>query len=910
MADTLLLDLPDELLIRCLAGSGGQGIACSAVACTRLHGLQQRLRQLPVFSSAMSTLPSLQHAIRDAGHRALTGCYGAVDFALLFVANYGNARGKKYNDPNDLAHSVDMLREVLGQDPVIVGCACAGLMGVGPDSAPVEVDPQSNTSHGRAAAAEAKRAGRSPPPTKGVSVLLGKLPPGCVARAFAQEVLEGPPAPADPQSPPAGWSWPLLDEAMALTSSQKATLAQQLASLPPTAAQHTAAGDASAAGCDTRPCPPQAEGGAPAAGAGAAASPLHQQPAAQAAAELGASPETAAAAEGLLSVVAAAAAAAATEPANSAPAAGSPADDVVLVPQLCLMLYDTSLQSFGYTESPDMERALTYLAAKGVLVAGGASSGAGDLFFSPGADGRRVTGEPSFTNNPQIVGLMLCTARAPAPAAAPAASTAQAPALPAASPAGPLDMAAVELPTAAAAATGRDDAVAGVSNGSSSKGQTAPPAAAWLDSSASLHTAACAALGLGPSEQGPLFTDVRAKIGYSHALSVNHLAVQLQVDRCSMISPPAQAAPALGQQQDTTAEAAATDAAVDTVSAEAPRAATADGAAAAAAPAGSAAVRRSARLAAAATPGLGDGGSSQSAPVALTPLHHLYAAVTAGAPVAAFDDGDEDDSGQYLAVWVCGPGDKPAAFTGDEAQVAICELLACELESRAGPAVPGSNSNHSGSSHDSSSAYVEITAAVHVSSFTSLRDIFNSAPPGSSLCCQVVGTRGPACAGTIRRCLSQMLPALHQHTPVTASAATAARATAPTSAAGGVGAGRAMADCYDALSRGAVASGARSGLAGVAVCSCTGRGQALYADGAEAPATAFGAVCEAQIVDAVGRAGLPFAGAYVSGELGPEVRHMCSGWFKRDGRTVGVDAAEMQGFTSIFAGWGCQPGVA
>lgn len=61
-------------------------------------------------------------------------------------------------------------------------------MGVGPDSKPVEVDPQSNTSRGRAAAAEAKRAGRSPPPTKGVSVLLGKLPPGCVARAFAQEV--------------------------------------------------------------------------------------------------------------------------------------------------------------------------------------------------------------------------------------------------------------------------------------------------------------------------------------------------------------------------------------------------------------------------------------------------------------------------------------------------------------------------------------------------------------------------------------------------------------------------------------------------------------------------------------------------------------------------------------------------
>lgn len=49
-------------------------------------------------------------------HRvSLTVVAGVVDFALLFVANYGNARGKKYNDPNDLAHSVDMLREVLGQ---------------------------------------------------------------------------------------------------------------------------------------------------------------------------------------------------------------------------------------------------------------------------------------------------------------------------------------------------------------------------------------------------------------------------------------------------------------------------------------------------------------------------------------------------------------------------------------------------------------------------------------------------------------------------------------------------------------------------------------------------------------------------------------------------------------------------
>jgi hypothetical protein len=42
-------------------------------------------------------------------------CAGAVDFALLFVANYGNTRGKKYQDPTDLGHAVEMLRDVLGQ---------------------------------------------------------------------------------------------------------------------------------------------------------------------------------------------------------------------------------------------------------------------------------------------------------------------------------------------------------------------------------------------------------------------------------------------------------------------------------------------------------------------------------------------------------------------------------------------------------------------------------------------------------------------------------------------------------------------------------------------------------------------------------------------------------------------------
>ena len=68
-----------------------------------------------------------------------------------------------------------------------MGCACAGVMGVGADSLPVEVDPGARL-QGRQVAAARRKQGLPPPPTKGVAVLLGKLPPGCVARGFAQEV--------------------------------------------------------------------------------------------------------------------------------------------------------------------------------------------------------------------------------------------------------------------------------------------------------------------------------------------------------------------------------------------------------------------------------------------------------------------------------------------------------------------------------------------------------------------------------------------------------------------------------------------------------------------------------------------------------------------------------------------------
>lgn len=287
----------------------------------------------------------------------------------------------------------------------------------------------------------------------------------------------------------------------------------------------------------------------------------------------------------------------------------------------------------------------------------------------------RLVGDPPATA--QMVGLMLCTAQSPVRAAA------SAPQAFAAAPAGTEAVPTTE-PPAPAAKTATDAAVA---SSNMSEGQLSASAGsrAVLDSSAALHTAAFAALGLGPSLHTPLFTGLHAKIASSHALSVNQIAVQLEVDSCNMVpaSAIACAAPAAGQEPAGATDAAAAAAAEpsDSAGTDAP------GPSALPAPAASApaedepsaveaagssgaaaldpvAIRRSQRLAAT------DAGS-RAGPLTLTTLQHLYAAVTAGAPVACFDD-DEDDSGQYLAVWVCTKGTTPAHFTGEEGQVRNC----------------------------------------------------------------------------------------------------------------------------------------------------------------------------------------------------------------------------------------------
>jgi hypothetical protein len=69
------------------------------------------------------------------------------------------------------------------QDIPIVGCACSGIMGVGPDSKPLEVDPA--MSQRRRKPFGRSSSSRATVPMRGVTVLLGKVSPGCAVRAFA-----------------------------------------------------------------------------------------------------------------------------------------------------------------------------------------------------------------------------------------------------------------------------------------------------------------------------------------------------------------------------------------------------------------------------------------------------------------------------------------------------------------------------------------------------------------------------------------------------------------------------------------------------------------------------------------------------------------------------------------------------
>eukprot|EP00775_Hariotina_reticulata_P010507 gene10507-10667_t len=191
----------------------------------------------------MSREEDLEDAIKDATHRALEGVWGAVDFALVFAANY--RRPKKVPSPH--AQAVYLLQAVLGKDIPIVSCCGSGVMGVGlTGSQPQEVDPCCNEPMYKYTYSNWWRPGEPEPPRQGVTILLGKLPAGWVARIFAaddvsssHEQIKEVPRPAGNRKRASleggtkSWEWPEFSNALALTSSQAAELSGQLKSSHP-----------------------------------------------------------------------------------------------------------------------------------------------------------------------------------------------------------------------------------------------------------------------------------------------------------------------------------------------------------------------------------------------------------------------------------------------------------------------------------------------------------------------------------------------------------------------------------------------------------------------------------------------------------------------------------------------------
>jgi hypothetical protein len=119
------------------------------------------------------------------------------------------------------------------------------------------------------------------------------------------------------------------------------------------------------------------------------------------------------------------------------------------------------------------------------------------------------------------------------------------------------------------------------------------------------------------------------------------------------------------------------------------------------------------------------------------------------------------------------------------------------------------------------------------------------------LYCQLVQTSGPAALATMRA----ELPLLRSW-------------CGPAGGAAGGGPDALQREWLGALARRAAAAGARSGDAGLAVFSCTGRGAGMHG----APAA------EARLIDEVLARRVPFAGAYVNGEMGPIAKGGYCGW--------------------------------
>jgi hypothetical protein len=156
------------------------------------------------------------------------------------------------------------------------------------------------------------------------------------------------------------------------------------------------------------------------------------------------------------------------------------------------------------------------------------------------------------------------------------------------------------------------------------------------------------------------------------------------------------------------------------------------------------------------------------------------------------------------------------------------------------------------------------------------------------LCCQVVAGSGPAALEVMRRELP-LLRSMCRHEG---------------DEGGEVGCWRALEQEWRAvLQRSALAVGARSGSAGLSVFSCTGRGRGMHKC----------AAAEAAAIDQALQRGVPFAGAYCNGELGPIMKAGYCGWGSGEevagqeglvqagrGAAPTFMSSVLQGFTTMF----------
>uniref|UniRef100_A0A7S3VJ31 F-box domain-containing protein n=1 Tax=Dunaliella tertiolecta TaxID=3047 RepID=A0A7S3VJ31_DUNTE len=129
-----LLELPDDLLLKVLAGCGARRCARVATCCKRLQKMAASCGDRDsIYCSALSDRGTLREALTDATNRALEGITGtSVDFALVFISSY---------PARECQHVVPTLRRLLPQGAGIIGCTVDGLMGLDAKGQGMEKDP-------------------------------------------------------------------------------------------------------------------------------------------------------------------------------------------------------------------------------------------------------------------------------------------------------------------------------------------------------------------------------------------------------------------------------------------------------------------------------------------------------------------------------------------------------------------------------------------------------------------------------------------------------------------------------------------------------------------------------------------------------------------------------------------------